>query len=66
MYGGSYVGATQWLAAVAHPPHLCAIAPAITSHDYHEGWTYQGGAFQLNFALSWTLGLVLFNIDHPR
>ena len=64
MYGGSYVGATQWLAAVAHPPHLCAIAPAITSHDYHEGWTYQGGAFQLNFALSWTLGLVLFNIDH--
>ena len=64
MYGGSYVGATQWLAAVARPPHLTAIAPNITSHDYHEGWTYQGGAFQLNFALSWALGLTLFNAAH--
>ena len=64
MYGGSYVGATQWLAAIAKPPHLTAIAPTITSHDYYEGWTYQGGAFQLNFALSWALGLTLFNSEH--
>ena len=64
MYGGSYVGATQWLAALAKPPHLSAIAPAITSDDYYEGWTYQGGAFQLNFALSWALGLAAFNIDN--
>lgn len=64
MYGGSYVGATQWLAAIARPPHLAAIAPSVTSHDYYEGWTYQGGALQLNFALSWALGLVLFNAGH--
>ena len=64
MYGGSYVGATQWLAALAKPPHLAAIAPTVTSDDYYEGWTYQGGAFQLNFALSWALGLALFNADH--
>ena len=64
MYGSSYVGATQWLAAIARPPHLCAIAPTVTGHDYYEGWTYQGGAFQLNFALSWALGLTLFNADH--
>ena len=64
MYGGSYVGATQWLAAIAKPPHLCAIAPSVTSHDYYEGWTYQGGALQLNFALSWALGLALFNAEH--
>ncbi len=27
MFGGSYVGATQMLAAIAHPPHLAGIAP---------------------------------------
>ena len=64
MYGGSYVGATQWLAALANPPHLSAIAPGITSDEYYEGWTYQGGAFQLNFALSWALGLALNNIEN--
>jgi uncharacterized protein len=30
MYGFSYVGATQWLAAAEKPPHLVAIAPAHT------------------------------------
>lgn len=56
MFGGSYVGATQWLAATSQPPHLTAIAPLITASDYHEGWTYQGGAFELGFNLSWALG----------
>jgi len=40
MYGASYVGATQWLAALAAPPHLAAIAPNVTASNYHEGWTY--------------------------
>ena len=55
MYGGSYVGATQWLAALARPPHLAAIMPNVTPSNYHEGWTYQGGAFELGFNISWTL-----------
>ena len=29
------------------PPQLRAIAPNVTASDYHEGWVYQGGAFQL-------------------
>ena len=33
MYGSSYVGATQWLAAVTAPPHLVAIVPANTASD---------------------------------
>ena len=49
MIGGSYVGATQWLAAGTAPPALKAIVPYVTASDYHEGWTYQGGAFQLGF-----------------
>lgn len=55
MYGASYVGATQWLAAVSQPPHLKAMFPLITASDYHEGWTYQGGAFALGFNESWTM-----------
>ena len=55
MYGASYVGATQWLAAISTPPHLKAIFPLITASHYHEGWAYQGGAFALGFNASWTL-----------
>jgi uncharacterized protein len=55
MSGASYFGATQWLAAIEQPPHLRAIAPVVTSSEYYEGWTYQGGAFQLGFCLYWVL-----------
>ncbi len=55
MFGLSYVGATQWLAAMTTPPALGAIVPVVTASDYHEGWTYQGGAFELGFNASWTL-----------
>ena len=58
MYGTSYVGATQWLAAVAAPPSLRCIAPAFTASDYYEGWTYQGGAFQWGFMCNWVLPYV--------
>jgi putative CocE/NonD family hydrolase len=55
MFGLSYVGATQWLAAMTTPPGLATIVPVVTASDYHEGWTYQGGAFELGFNASWTL-----------
>jgi putative CocE/NonD family hydrolase len=56
MYGGSYMGVTQWLAATAQPPHLVTIFPQLTaSADYHNGWIYQGGAFLLGFGLYWAL-----------
>jgi len=54
MFGASYVGATQLLAAVAQPPHLAGIFPLITASNYHEGWTYQGGAFEQWFNEYWT------------
>ncbi|MBR2690384.1 MAG: CocE/NonD family hydrolase [Aquamicrobium sp.] len=55
MYGFSYVGATQWLAAAERPPHLVAIAPAQTGSDYFNGWTYEGGALSQAFVQSWPL-----------
>jgi len=54
MFGGSYVGATQMLAAIEHPPHLAALCPVVTASNYHDGWTYQGGAFEQWFNESWT------------
>jgi len=57
MFSGSYVGATQMLAAIAHPPHLAGICPVVTASNYHENWTYQGGAFEQWFNESWTSGL---------
>jgi putative CocE/NonD family hydrolase len=57
MFGGSYVGATQMLAAIGHPPHLAGICASITASNYHENWTYQGGAFEQWFNESWTSGL---------
>lgn len=55
MYGSSYVGATQWLAAVTAPPHLVTIVPANTASDYYDGWTYEGGEFRLAFVLPWAM-----------
>ena len=57
MFGGSYVGATQFLTAIAHPPHLAGICPDVTASNYHDGWTYQGGAFEQWFNESWSSGL---------
>jgi len=59
MFGGSYVGATQMLAAMAVPPHLVAIFPYVTASEYYDGWTYQNGALMQWFTSSWTSGLAV-------
>ena len=56
MFGVSYVGATQWLAAKSGAPSLTGIAPGVTASNYQEGWAWQGGAFELGFNLSWGIG----------
>jgi putative CocE/NonD family hydrolase len=55
MFGVSYVAMTQWFAALARPPHLVTIMPALSASNAHNGWTYRGGAFELGFNLSLTL-----------
>ena len=57
MFGASYVGATQLLAAVSRPPHLAGLCPMETASDYYEGWTYEGGALQQWFDETWTSNL---------
>jgi uncharacterized protein len=58
MFGGSYNGATQMLAAIAHPPHLAGLFPYVTASNYHESCIYQGGALQQWFSETWASGLV--------
>lgn len=58
-FGGSYVGATQMLAASTNPPHLTGIFPYVTAMEYYEGWTYEGGALMQWFTESWTSGLIV-------
>jgi uncharacterized protein len=64
MMGGSYVGATQMLAAIGAPPHLAGIAPEITASNYHDNWTYQAGAFEQWFDQNWTTQLARNTLDH--
>jgi putative CocE/NonD family hydrolase len=63
MFGGSYVGATQYLAAIAHPPHLAGICPDVTASNYHDGWTYQSGAFEQWFDESWASGFAADSME---
>src|SRR5215470_3759771 len=62
MFGGSYVGATQMLAAMAVPPHLVSIFPYVTASEYYDGWTYQSGALMQWFSSSWTSILAIDTI----
>ncbi|MGH3854597.1 MAG: CocE/NonD family hydrolase [Pseudonocardiaceae bacterium] len=66
MYGSSYVGATQWLAAETAPPHLTTIVPTNTASDYDDGWTYENGAFRLNFIEPWTMEAIALSAARNR
>lgn len=63
MFGASYIGVTQMEAAAAAPPHLAGIFPVVTASDYHDGWTYQGGAYEQWFNQTWGSGLVQDTFD---
>jgi putative CocE/NonD family hydrolase len=64
MYGVSYSGMTQWLAALAQPPHLCAIAPLSCSSLDNGGWYYAPGVFTLGLALDWSAGMTPWAAQH--
>ena len=55
MYGESYCGNTQWMAASQAPPSLAAIAPALTWADPMDGLFARGGAVELGVSLPWTM-----------
>ncbi|MGA9242948.1 MAG: CocE/NonD family hydrolase [Silvibacterium sp.] len=64
MYGFSYQGATQLLAAAERPEGLECIAPAMTVCDLFAGWFYHNGALRLSSSLVW--GLQILKEDARR
>lgn len=64
MYGFSYQGATQLLAAAEQPEGLECIAPAMTACNLYRGWFYHNGALRLASSLGW--GLQMLKEDARR
>ena len=64
MYGFSYQGMTQLLAAAEQPLGLLCIAPAQTACDLYHGWFYRQGALRLASTLGW--GLQMMKADARR
>jgi putative CocE/NonD family hydrolase len=64
MYGFSYQGATQLLAAAEQPDGLQCIAPHMTATDLYDGWFYHHGALRLNSSLGW--GIQMLREDARR
>ena len=64
MYGFSYQGATQLLAAAEQPEGLKCIAPHMTAVDLYRGWFYHQGALRLSSALGW--GIQMLREDARR
>ena len=64
MYGFSYQGITQLLAAAQQPEGLLCIAPGMTAHDLYHGWFYHHGALRLASTLGW--GLQMLKADVRR
>ncbi|HUQ56307.1 CocE/NonD family hydrolase [Lentzea sp.] len=63
MWGGSYMGFTQWLAAVDAAPVLRAIAPVMSSADlYRAPWYSPGGALSQDAVLTWSTLSALRNL----
>ena len=52
-FGLSYPGSVQWLAALEQPPHLKAMAPAMTYSSLRQA-VYTGGVFDMDWA-RWAL-----------
>ena len=52
MFGRSYLGITQFMAASTAPPHLKAIFPEMSEFD-HYSFVYPGGVFHEDFFRQW-------------
>jgi len=53
LYGACALGWSAVQGAIEAPPHLKAVFAYMTATNYHQGWTYSDGAFELGFQISW-------------
>jgi putative CocE/NonD family hydrolase len=66
MYGFSYQGMTQLLAAAENPPALRCITPAQTAGDLFHGWFYHHGAFRLTSGMGWAAQMLKADARRQR
>jgi putative CocE/NonD family hydrolase len=64
MYGGSYLGITQYMAAGQKPPHLKAIFPQVAVSDLYD-LLWHGGIFHGPFIEFWSKLVRQLDVDHP-
>ncbi len=61
MWGGSYLGMTQWAVAEDVPDFVKALCLQVTASDLRDAVVYPGGAFALETAVAW-----LYQIAHQE
>lgn len=64
MYGRSYLGMTQYMAAGRKPPHLKALFPEVAGTDMYE-LLYKGGIYHGPFIEMWSNVVREIDVDHP-
>ncbi len=60
MFGISYLGITQYMAASTQPPHLKAIFPQMAMFDLYS-FAYPGGVFNEAFVMEWGTGTLVLD-----
>jgi hypothetical protein len=64
MFGASYSGMTQWLAAMARPPHLVCLAPFVSTWDATVGgWFSAPGVLTMGLAVLWSAQMTAFEAE---
>jgi len=64
MYGFSYQGYVQLMAAIEAGPALKALAPAMSPWHVRETWAYENGALRLQGALGWATQIAAETARH--
>jgi len=61
MWGGSYLGITQWAIAQDAPDFVKALGLQITASNIRDAIVYPGGSFALEMALTW-----IYQLEHQE
>ena len=61
MWGGSYLGVTQWAVAQEAPEFVKALGLQVTASNIRDAIVYPGGSFALEMALTW-----LHQLEHQE
>lgn len=64
MFGTSYMGTNQYLAAAQAPPSLRALVPSKAMFDLYS-FSYAGGVFRRDFGVKWSETVRSFDVKRP-